>query len=123
MREIVPVVAHEDTNAVHCGPGPFSMAGPDLVSAMMQGTGYEMISFERHDTDVCIGRDVEEAVEFAMALGPAGEIIHLAGEEGERLKPQVVMALRETLSKFKRADGLWAPLSAWIISARNPVTS
>lgn len=123
VREIVPVVAHEDTNAVHCGPGPFSMAGPDLVSAMMQGTGYEKIGFERYDTDICIGRDVEEAVEFAMALGPAGEIIRLAGEEGERLKPQVVMALRETLSKFKRADGLWAPSSAWIISARNPVTS
>jgi ubiquinone/menaquinone biosynthesis C-methylase UbiE len=123
VREIVPVVAHEDTTAVHCGPGPFSMAGPDLVSAMMQGTGFEKISFERYDTDICIGRDVEEAVEFAMALGPAGEIIRLAGEEGERLRPQVVVALRETLSKFKRADGLWAPSSAWIISARNPVTS
>ena len=123
VREIVPVVSHEDSNAVHCGPGPFSMAGPDLVSALMQGTGFENISFERYDTDICIGRDVEEAVEFAMALGPAGEIIRLAGEEGERLKPQVVTALRKTLSKFKRADGLWGPSSAWIISARNPVTS
>ena len=120
VREIVPVVSHEDSDAVHCGPGPFSMAGPDMVSAMMQGTGYRGVTFERYDTDSCIGRDVDEAVEFAMALGPAGEIIRLAGEEGERLKPRVVTALRETLAKFQRPDGVWGPSSAWIISARNP---
>jgi ubiquinone/menaquinone biosynthesis C-methylase UbiE len=121
VREIVPVVTHEDTDAVHCGPGPFSMAGPDMVSAMMQGTGYRGVSFERYDTDICIGRDVEEAVAFAMALGPAGEIIRLAGEDGERLRPRVVTALRATLAKFQRSDGVWGPSSAWIISARNPV--
>jgi ubiquinone/menaquinone biosynthesis C-methylase UbiE len=123
VREIVPVVSHEDSDAVHCGPGPFSMAGPDMVSAMMQGTGYRGVSFERYDTDICIGRDVDEAVEFAMAMGPAGEIIRLAGEEGERLKPRVVAALRETLAKFQRSDGIWGPSSAWIISARNPAAS
>ena len=120
VREIVPVVSHEDTDAVHCGPGPFSMAGPDMVSAMMQGTGYRNVTFERYDTDICIGRDVDEAVEFAMALGPAGEISRLAGEEGERLRPRVVAALRTTLAKFQRPDGLWGPSSAWIITARNP---
>lgn len=26
VREIVPVVSHENTDQVHCGPGPFSMA-------------------------------------------------------------------------------------------------
>ena len=33
VKGIVPVVSHEDTDQVHCGPGPFSMAGPDMVSA------------------------------------------------------------------------------------------
>ncbi|HEX9474026.1 MAG TPA: class I SAM-dependent methyltransferase [Steroidobacteraceae bacterium] len=120
VREIVPVVSHEDTDAVHCGPGPFSMAGPDMVSAMMQGTGYRGVTFERFDTDICIGRDVDEAVEFAMALGPAGEILRLAGAEGERLRPRVVTALRDSLGKFQRSDGVWGPSSAWIITARNP---
>src|ERR1700753_3020546 len=27
VKEIVPVVSHEETDQVHCGPGPFSMAG------------------------------------------------------------------------------------------------
>ena len=44
-KEIVPVVAHEDTDAVHCGPGPFSMAGPDMVSDMLQSVGFERVSF------------------------------------------------------------------------------
>jgi len=123
VREIVPIVSHEDSDAVHCGPGPFSMAGPDMVSAMMQGTGYRNITFERYDTDICIGRDLDEAVEFAMALGPAGEIIRLAGEDGERLKPRVIAALRATLAKFQRTDDVWGPSSAWIITARNPAQS
>jgi ubiquinone/menaquinone biosynthesis C-methylase UbiE len=120
VREIVPVVSHEETNQVHCGPGPFSMSGPDMVSAMMKAAGFERVTFERYDTDICIGRNLEDAVEFAMALGPAGEIIRLAGAEGERLKPQVVEALRETLARYERNDGVWAPSSTWFITARNP---
>lgn len=121
VREIVPVVSHEDTTEVHCGPGPFSMSGPDMVSAMLKAAGFEGITFERFDTDICIGRNLDDAVEFAMALGPAGEIIRLAGVEGEKRKPQVVAALRDTLSVYARADGVWAPSSTWFISARNPV--
>lgn len=66
------------------------------------------------------GRDIDEAIEFAMALGPAGEIIRLAGEEGAKRKPQVVAALRETLARFARPDGVWAPSSTWFITATNP---
>ncbi len=60
-------------------------------------------------------------MEFAIALGPSGEIIRLAGAEGERLRPTVVEALRETLARYQRADGVWAPSSTWFITARNPV--
>ena len=120
VREIVPVVSHEDTNQVHCGPGPFSMSGPDMVSAMMKSAGFARITFERFDADICIGRNLDDAVDFAMALGPAGEIIRLAGGEGERLKPQVVDALRETLSRYVRKEAVWAPSSTWFITAQNP---
>ncbi len=120
VREIVPVVSHEDTDQVHCGPGPFSMAGPDMVSSLLRSAGYDRIAFERFDADICIGRDLPEAVEFAMALGPAGEIIRLAGEDGEARKPDVVAALRETLERHVRDDGVWAPSSTWFVTACNP---
>jgi ubiquinone/menaquinone biosynthesis C-methylase UbiE len=120
VREIVPVVAHEDTDQVHCGPGPFSMAGPDMVSSMLRTAGYDRITFGRFDTDIRIGRNLDDAIDFAMALGPAGEIIRLAAEEGEKRKPEVIAALRETLGGYVRTDGVWAPSSTWIINARNP---
>jgi len=120
VKQIVPVVAHEETDQVHCGPGPFSMSGPDMVSDMLRSAGYEHIAFARYDTDICIGRNLDEAVEFALALGPAGEIIRLAGETGELLKGQVVAALRETLSAYERADGIWAGSSTWFVTARSP---
>jgi ubiquinone/menaquinone biosynthesis C-methylase UbiE len=121
VRALVPVVSHEETDAVHCGPGPFSMAGPDMVSGMLRSAGWNRISFERFDADICIGRDVEEAIAFAMALGPAGEIMRLAGEEGVRLEPQVMAALRETLERYVTKDGsVYAPSSTWFIRATNP---
>lgn len=120
VKDIVPVMSHEETEQVHCGPGPFSMAGPDMVSSMMRAAGFERITFERFDCDICIGRDIEDAVEFAMALGPAGEIIRLAGEEGEKRKPRVVAALKEAFSPYIRTNGVWAPSSSWLILATNP---
>lgn len=118
---IVPIVSHDETDAVHCGPGPFSLAGPDMVSDMLQSTGFERVGFERFDIDMCIGRDIDEAVEFALAIGPAGEIIRLAEEEGERLTPQVKESIAETFGKTMREDGsVWAGSSAWFVTAYNP---
>jgi hypothetical protein len=91
-----------------------------MVSTMLRGAGFERIAFERFDCDICIGRDMTDAIEFAMALGPAGEIIRLAGAEGEKRKPQVVAALGEALAPYARADGVWAPSSTWFVSATSP---
>jgi ubiquinone/menaquinone biosynthesis C-methylase UbiE len=120
VKEIVPVVSHEESGQVHCGPGPFSMAGADTVSAMLRVAGFERIAFERFDCDICIGRDLDDAVAFAMALGPAGEIIRLAGDEGTARTQEVIAALEETLAPYLRSDGVWAPSSTWFVSAVQP---
>jgi ubiquinone/menaquinone biosynthesis C-methylase UbiE len=117
-REIVPVVAHEDTNAVHCGPGPFSMAGPDMVSDMLQYSGFNNVSFDRHDTEMRIGHSLDDAVEFAMEIGPTGEIIRLAEEVGQQLAQKVRASLRDLFSNRVREDGsVWATSSAWFVTA------
>lgn len=121
VKELLPVISHEETDQVHCGPGPFSMSGPDMVSGMLRAAGFRRIGFERFDADICIGRDVDEAVEFAMALGPAGEIVRLAGEIGEQRAPLVRAALRGVVTPYARADGqVWVPSSVWFVSAENP---
>jgi ubiquinone/menaquinone biosynthesis C-methylase UbiE len=120
VRELVPVVSHEETNQVHCGPGPFSMAGADVVSDLLVASGFCDVTFERYDVDICIGRNVDEAIAFAMALGPAGEIMRLAGDEGRRREIEVASALRKVLSGFERPNGVWAPSSSWFVSGTNP---
>ena len=56
-----------------------------------------------------------------MALGPAGEIIRLAGKEGKKRKERVVASLRDGLSRYLRPEGIWMDSSSWFVRARNPV--
>jgi ubiquinone/menaquinone biosynthesis C-methylase UbiE len=108
----------ETANEPTCGPGPFSMRSADLVSDQLRAAGFSQISFERHDADICIGRDLDEALAFAMALGPAGEIMRLAGDIGKQREPEVMASMRETLSPFVSPAGVFAPSSTWLINAR-----
>ncbi len=110
----------EESDEPTCGPGPFSMGDADVTSQILLGAGFEEISLRRCDIPLQTGRDLDEAVEFAMALGPAGEVIRLAGAEAERIQPEIAAALREALAGFERPDGVWAPASTWIVSARAP---
>lgn len=118
VRAIVPDERPPDAST--CGPGPFSMSGPDMVSDQLLAAGFTSVSFERFDAPICIGKDLDEAVGFAMALGPAGELMRLAGSDGERLKPEVDAALRDTLVQYLRPDGVYGPSSTWIVKARRP---
>jgi len=104
---------------VTCGPGPFSMAGPDLVGDQLTAAGYTEITFERSDADIEIGANLDEAITFALEIGPAGEVVRLSGETAVRRKAEIDRAMREVLTPYVRADGeVWAPSSCWIISAR-----
>lgn len=116
VRALLPERLESDEPT--CGPGPFSMRGPDLVSDQLLAAGFREPGFERYEADICIGRDLEEAVQFAMAIGPAGEMLRLAGELGQERTPAVMDALREALAVYARPDGLYAPSSTWIITAR-----
>jgi SAM-dependent methyltransferase len=120
VREIVPATPRQDADEGHGRPGPFSMARADLVGAMLAGAGYDRIAFERFDTDICIGRTLDEAVRFAMALGPAGEIIRLAGDAGEARTGEVTAALRRSFAGYLTADGVTMASSSWFVTARNP---
>ena len=117
VRAIVPE-PETKTDAPTCGPGPFSMAGADTTSDILLHAGFHDVTFERSDAPILIGRDVDDAIEFALALGPAGEIMRLAGADGEKLRPRVVTALRDALASYTTPDGVRAGSSSWIVTAR-----
>ena len=94
------------------------MAGADLVGDQLLAAGYTERSFERSDADIEIGRDLDEAIPFALALGPAGEVVRLSGDAAVQRMAEIEAALRAALAPFTRPDGVWAPSSCWIITAR-----
>ena len=107
---------------MRCGPGPFSMANADTVSEQLQIAGFERPTFTRCDLPIKIGNDVDQAVEFNLAIGPAAELLRICpADEVERLRPKLEQELREVLSGYRQADDtVAAPASTWIISATVP---
>jgi SAM-dependent methyltransferase len=110
----------EETDQPTCGPGPFSMANADTVSEQFKIAGFEEICLKRCDLPLKIGSDLDHAVEFNMALGPAGEVLRLWEDRIEEIKPKIAAELREALADLDGPDGVYAPASTWIISARAP---
>ncbi len=105
------------TDQVTCGPGPFSMAGPDMVSDQLLAAGFTEPSFLRFDAPMCIGRDLDQALAFARDLGPAGESIRLASEKAGSNAAEIEEALRRAFAPFVRDDGVWATSSTWLVRA------
>jgi hypothetical protein len=114
------VARPEEYDEPTCGPGPFSMADADTTSEILGLAGFADIALQRCDIPITIGRDLEEALELVMALGPAGEILRLAGDSAAHLHGQVEAALREGLAEFATDGELLAPASTWIVTARAP---
>ena len=103
-----------------CGPGPFSMANADTTSGILLSAGFENIALRRCDIPITIGSDLQEAVELVMSIGPAGEILRLAGERAAHLHQPVADALREGMADWDRPNGVTAPASTWIVTADAP---
>jgi ubiquinone/menaquinone biosynthesis C-methylase UbiE len=107
----------EEYDEPTCGPGPFSMANADTTSDILLHAGFSDISFRRCDLPIMVGHDMQEAIDLVKALGPAGELLRLAGDRAAHLHDQVDAGLREAMEDYVRPDGVWAPASTWIVSA------
>jgi ubiquinone/menaquinone biosynthesis C-methylase UbiE len=114
------VARPEEYDEPTCGPGPFSMADADTTSEILTHAGFTDIALQRCDIPIVIGKDLEEALDLVMALGPAGEILRLAGDRAAHLHGQVEAALREGLAEFAVDGQLLAPASTWIVTATAP---
>ncbi len=108
----------EEYDEPTCGPGPFSMGNADTTSGILVSAGFQNISLLRCDKPILIGVDLDEAVEFVMSIGPAGEILRLAGEGAAHLHEPVAAALREDMAEWVAPEGVLAPASTWIVTAQ-----
>jgi ubiquinone/menaquinone biosynthesis C-methylase UbiE len=107
-----------------CGPGPFSMSGADTTSDILLHAGFTEVALRRCDIPIQVGRDVGEAIDLVMSLGPAGEILRLAGDSAAHLHGDIDAALREAMGDYTRENGeVWAPASTWIVTASAPAAA
>jgi SAM-dependent methyltransferase len=106
-------------NSRTCGPGPFSMADAEVVTKQLQIAGYGNIEFGRVDAKVLVGRDLDEAVDLQLALGPAGEVYREAGELAVERHDEIVSALKMALAPYQTSDGVMMDSSSWKVTARN----
>ncbi|HET9930811.1 MAG TPA: class I SAM-dependent methyltransferase, partial [Polyangiaceae bacterium] len=109
-----------EPRALSCGPGPFSLAEPTVVRELLGAAGFRQISLAPSDAATLVGRDLHEAIEFQLAIGPAGEIVREAGARAKPLMFELRAALGDALLPYvQREDGGVAiPSAAWIVHAR-----
>jgi SAM-dependent methyltransferase len=111
----------EEYDVPRCGPGPFSMANADTVSDVLKHAGYEDIRLARQDLPYKIGNDLEHAVAFNMALGPAAEVLRMWGQRVDDIRPRIAADLRAALADYVVDGGaVVAPASTWAVTARAP---
>ena len=111
----------EESDAPRCGPGPFSMANADTVTDVLKHAGYEDVRLARQDLPYKIGDDLEHAVAFNMALGPAAEVLRMWGHRVDDIKPKIAADLRAALADYVVDGGaVVAPSSTWAVTARAP---
>jgi ubiquinone/menaquinone biosynthesis C-methylase UbiE len=118
LRHLPPPRENADT----CGPGPFSMGNQETTTLMMKTAGFSDITFTRVDEKIMIGATPEECIAFALAIGPAGEVFREAGKDlAEAKRPDIEREMRAYFDTLEKdGQGIWAPTSSWVISARNP---
>ena len=106
----------EEYDEPTCGPGPFSMAGADTTSGILMGAGFTDVTLTRYDEPILIGRDVNEAIDLMMALGPAGEMVRLWGDRQAHRHDEIRAALATTLQRLQADEGVKGMASTWIVS-------
>jgi SAM-dependent methyltransferase len=107
-------------NAQTCGPGPFSMADTGVVTKQLEIAGYKDIRFEQIDAQVFVGKDLDDAVAFQLAIGPAGEVYREAGKAAEQRRDEIAEALKAELARYQQANGIMMDSSSWKVTAKNP---
>lgn len=111
----------EEYEADTCGPGPFSLGNPDTLTGILEAAGFEEIELHHRDFDYFMGKDIEEAVDSLLAIGPGAELIRLNGEHGESRRPEIAEALAAHYAKWQQPDGaIVGRGSVWLVAATNP---
>jgi SAM-dependent methyltransferase len=103
-----------------CGPGPFSMAEPTTVREILTAAGWRDVELEPQSAQMTVGATVEDAITFQLTIGPAGEIIRDAKEDGEAKRPLIERQLAAALRPHLTPRGVLLASASWCVTATAP---
>jgi SAM-dependent methyltransferase len=110
----------DEYEADTCGPGPFSLGNPETLTGILGAAGFASIELHQRDFDYFMGKDMAEAVDSLLAIGPGAELIRLNGEHGESRRAEIAAALADHYAAWQRPDGsIVGRASVWLVGARN----
>jgi SAM-dependent methyltransferase len=98
-------------------PGPFYFSDPDFVHQVLKNSGFGQIEIEKQTHSSCFGasKNLEEAVDYALQIGPASRLITAADPD---LLPAFRRALSAAFTPYVKADGVWMDARTLIVSAK-----
>lgn len=96
-------------------PGPFGLADPDQVTAILRDAGFADISLSPIDEPTWFGRDAEDAWDFVAGMGIVRGLSS-GLEPGARA--EALDRLRRAVAAHETSDGVLLGSAAWLITAR-----
>ena len=94
-------------------PGPFSLANPDRVKALMEGAGFNSVVMDGFETKVSVGTTLDEATDFLFAMRTASLDV-----SDPSLATKARATMRDALRPFVTANGVEMDSATWIVTAR-----
>jgi SAM-dependent methyltransferase len=96
-------------------PGPFALADPDRIRAILDASGWRDIVIARHDHTMRFGATPEEAARGSLLIGPIARAV--AGLS-DAARAELLGPLAQALAPFATAGGVMVPAASWLVTAR-----
>ena len=97
-------------------PGPFAFADADRVRGILTDAGLAEIDFDSRNDAIGVGSgSLDDAVDFALQMGPASIAIREATPE---TVAKVRASVREALAPYLTTKGVSLATSSWVVTAR-----
>ena len=116
MQVVMPLIDEPPAPLGPEDPGPFSFADPDRVRRILSTAGFRNIELDSFAPDIVVGatHDLEDAVEFALDMGPASRLLADASDE---VKAKALAGVKDAFAPYHTDRGVVLPSAAWIVTA------
>lgn len=99
------------------GPGPFSLADPDVTAALLEGAGFADVYLESVESPFVFEGDGTAAAERVLSAGPLGGVFLAAAADRRR---EVIGAVVDALERHRGPGGIEVPAASWCVTAQRP---